>query len=263
MLRDSPTAGRQHQRQAHRGHLAADDAVGTDRGCGRHRIPDRRADGQVPVHRSKRHCRERARDSASPKLRSSVGGSRCCWGSRRGSAAPKSRRDRDPVFARDTNPLQGGFGALVSRGVALDRRVHLGGGPNFGSPTRGLCALGGGNDARPHGSVDLREDRPSARAEGERDDGTIESRCRCGVTATGQDDFDLNRDGVSMYFASGVGVDPFRSLITRTAWIARQHDHLCLGESTKRRQFRIDFQNYARADRNATPHAKVDVSSGA
>ena len=33
-----------------------------------------------------------------------------------------------------------------------------------------------GDDARPHGGVDLREDRPPARAEGERDDGPADSR---------------------------------------------------------------------------------------
>ena len=82
-----PAAGRQHQRQAHRGHLAADDAVGADRGCGRHRVPDRRADGQVPVPRG-----ERAGDSG---------------GRPAGDGAAAAARDH--------------------QGVALDRLVHLGG----------------------------------------------------------------------------------------------------------------------------------------
>ena len=51
-----PAAGRRHQRQAHRGHRPADDAVGEGRGGGRHRVPDRGAGGQVPLP-----GRERAR----------------------------------------------------------------------------------------------------------------------------------------------------------------------------------------------------------
>jgi hypothetical protein len=52
--------GRQHQRQAHRGHLTSDDAVGANRGRRRHRVPDRRADGQVPLRQIGRHYGERA-----------------------------------------------------------------------------------------------------------------------------------------------------------------------------------------------------------
>ena len=51
-----PAAGRRHQRQAHRGHRSADDAVGEGRGGGRHRVPHRGAGGQVPLP-----GRERAR----------------------------------------------------------------------------------------------------------------------------------------------------------------------------------------------------------
>ena len=45
-----PPAGRQHQRQAHRGDRPADDALGEGRGGGRHRVPHRRDRGQVPLH---------------------------------------------------------------------------------------------------------------------------------------------------------------------------------------------------------------------
>ena len=82
-----PAPGREHQRQAHRGHHAADDALGADRGCGRHRVPDRRAGGQVPLPR-----RERARDHARRPA---------------GVGAAAAARDHE--------------------GVALDRVVHLGG----------------------------------------------------------------------------------------------------------------------------------------
>ena len=50
---------------------------------------------------------------------------------------------------------------------------------DYALPDVGLVHLGGelpGNDARPHGSVNFREDRSPARAEGERDDGTTDSR---------------------------------------------------------------------------------------
>ena len=49
-----PPAGREHQRQAHRGHRPADDALGEDRGRRGHRVPHRRGGGQVPVHRRER-----------------------------------------------------------------------------------------------------------------------------------------------------------------------------------------------------------------
>ena len=49
-----PPAGRQHQRQAHRNHRSPDDALGEGRGRGRHRVPARRAGGQVPLPRRKR-----------------------------------------------------------------------------------------------------------------------------------------------------------------------------------------------------------------
>ena len=45
-----PAPGREHQRQAHRGDRPADDALGEDRGRGRHRVPHRRGGGQVPLH---------------------------------------------------------------------------------------------------------------------------------------------------------------------------------------------------------------------
>jgi len=50
---------------------------------------------------------------------------------------------------------------------------------DYALPDVGLVHLGGelpGNDARPHGSVNFREDRSPARAEGERDDSTTDSR---------------------------------------------------------------------------------------
>ena len=58
-----PAAGRRHQRQAHRGHRPADDAVGEGRGSGRHRVPHRGAGGQVPLP-----GRERARARAHGSL---------------------------------------------------------------------------------------------------------------------------------------------------------------------------------------------------
>ena len=84
-----PAAGRQHQRQAHRDHRAADDAVGEDRGCRRHRVPGRRAGGQVPLPRG-----ERARDRRRADVRRRAG--RCCSGSRRRRSRPtrSSRRRR-------------------------------------------------------------------------------------------------------------------------------------------------------------------------
>ena len=84
-----PAAGRQHQRQAHRDHRAADDAVGEDRGCRRHRVPRRRADGQVPLPRG-----ERARDWRRADVRRRAG--RCCSASRRRRSRPtrSSRRRR-------------------------------------------------------------------------------------------------------------------------------------------------------------------------
>ena len=82
-----PAAGRQHQRQAHRGHRPADDAVGEDRGGGRHRVPDRRAGGPF------RFMEENERVIA--------GG--------------RTSGDGPAAAARD------------HEGVALDRLVHLGG----------------------------------------------------------------------------------------------------------------------------------------
>ncbi len=81
-----PAAGRRHQRQAHRGHRPADDAVGEGRGGGRHRVPDRGAGGQVPLP-----GRERAR------------------------AAGRPAAGEGPAAA-----------ARHHEGVALDRLVHLG-----------------------------------------------------------------------------------------------------------------------------------------
>ena len=84
-----PAAGREHQRQAHRDHRAADDAVGEDRGRRRHRVPGRRAGRQVPLPRG-----ERARDRRRADVRRRAG--RCCSGSRRRRSRPtrSSRRRR-------------------------------------------------------------------------------------------------------------------------------------------------------------------------
>ena len=84
-----PAAGRRHQRQAHRGHRPADDAVGEGRGSGRHRVPDRGAGGQVPLP-----GRERARARATAACRRRAG--RCCSASRRRRSRPtrSSRRRR-------------------------------------------------------------------------------------------------------------------------------------------------------------------------
>ena len=108
-----PAAGRQHQRQAHRGHRAADDAVGEDRGCRRHRVPGRRADRQVPVPR-----RERAGDH----------------GRRTSGAGPAAA-------------------ARHHQGVALDRLVHLGGvvPGNDARAHRGVHLRQGRSPARPEG----------------------------------------------------------------------------------------------------------------
>jgi DNA-directed RNA polymerase subunit beta' len=51
-----PSAGRGHQRQAHRSDRAADAALGADRRSGRHQLPARAAGGPLPLPR-----RERAR----------------------------------------------------------------------------------------------------------------------------------------------------------------------------------------------------------
>ena len=69
--------------------VASDDAVGEDRGCRRHRVPDRRAGGQVPLPR-----RERARDRRRAAVRRRAG--RCCSASRRRRSRPtrSSRRRR-------------------------------------------------------------------------------------------------------------------------------------------------------------------------
>ena len=111
-----PAAGREHQRQAHRGHRPADDAVGEDRGCGRHRVPDRGAGGSLPVH-----GRERARDS--------------------GGRTPG---DGPAAAARD------------HQGVALDRLVHLGGvvPGNDARAHRGVDFRQGGSPPRPEGERD-------------------------------------------------------------------------------------------------------------
>ena len=82
-----PPAGREHQRQAHRGDHAPDDALGPRRGRRRHGIPGRRAGGQVPLH-----GRERAR-----------------------------HRQRRPPGHRAA------AAARYHQGVAVDRVVHLGG----------------------------------------------------------------------------------------------------------------------------------------
>ena len=82
-----PAAGREHQRQAHRGDHAADDAVGPGRGRGRHRVPGRRAGRSLPLH-----GRERAGD--------------CRRRTPRHGAAAAARHHQ---------------------GVAVDRVVHLGG----------------------------------------------------------------------------------------------------------------------------------------
>ncbi len=82
-----PAAGRRHQRQAHRSHRPADDALGEGRGSGRHRVPDRGAGGQVPLP-----GRERARARAHR------------WSGEGPAAAARHHE-----------------------GVALDRLVHLGG----------------------------------------------------------------------------------------------------------------------------------------
>ena len=58
--RGLPPAGREHQRQAHRNHLPADDALGEGGRRGRHDVPAGRAGGQVPLPRRKRsHYRRR------------------------------------------------------------------------------------------------------------------------------------------------------------------------------------------------------------
>ena len=108
-----PAAGRQHQRQAHRDHRAADDAVGEDRGCRRHRVPRRRAGRQVPLPR-----RERARDR----------------GGRTSGAGPAAA-------------------ARHHEGVALDRLVHLGGvvPGNDARAHRGVDLRQGRSPARPEG----------------------------------------------------------------------------------------------------------------
>ena len=49
-----PPPGREHQRQAHRGDRPPDDAVGEDRGRGRHRIPRRRRGRSLQVPRGER-----------------------------------------------------------------------------------------------------------------------------------------------------------------------------------------------------------------
>ena len=89
-----PAAGRRHQRQAHRGHRPADDAMGEGRGSGRHRVPDRGAGGQVPLP-----GRERARARRGAACRRRAG--RCCSASRRRRSRPtrssprrRSRRRR-------------------------------------------------------------------------------------------------------------------------------------------------------------------------
>ena len=82
-----PPAGREHQRQAHRGDHSPDDALGPRRGRRRHGIPGRRAGGQVPLH-----GRERAR-----------------------------HRQRRPPGHRAA------AAARYHQGVAVDRIVHLGG----------------------------------------------------------------------------------------------------------------------------------------
>ncbi len=82
-----PAAGRQHQRQAHRGDGPPDDAVGQDRGRRRHRVPRRRAGRQVPLPRGERAGHRRRRPS-------------------RPGPAPAARDHQ---------------------GVAVDRVVHLGG----------------------------------------------------------------------------------------------------------------------------------------
>ncbi len=49
-----PAPGREHQRQAHRGDRAPDDALGESRGCGRHLVPAGAAGRQVPLPRGER-----------------------------------------------------------------------------------------------------------------------------------------------------------------------------------------------------------------
>ena len=93
-----PAAGRQHQRQAHRGHRPADDAVGEDRGCRRHRVPDRGAGRPLPVH-----GRERARDCRPAGVRRRAG--RCCSASpRRRSRPTRSSRRRRSRRRRACSP---------------------------------------------------------------------------------------------------------------------------------------------------------------
>ena len=61
-----PAAGRQHQRQAHRGDLAPDDALGEGRGGRGQRVPDRRGGRPLPLHeREQPPRRRRARRPAS------------------------------------------------------------------------------------------------------------------------------------------------------------------------------------------------------
>ena len=89
-----PSAGRGHQRQAHRSDRAADAALGADRRSGRHQLPARAAGGPLPLPR-----RERARAGTTEAVRPS--GVRCCWASPRrrsrptaSSPRPASRRRR-------------------------------------------------------------------------------------------------------------------------------------------------------------------------
>ena len=95
---------------------AADDAVGEDRGRRRHRVPGRRAGGQVPVPRG-----ERARDRR-----------------RRTSGAGPAAAARD------------------HEGVALDRLVHLGGvvPGNDARAHRSVDLRQGRSPARPEGERD-------------------------------------------------------------------------------------------------------------
>ena len=111
-----PAPGRQHQRQAHRGHRSADDAMGEDRRGRRYRVPDRGAGRSLPVH-----GRERARD----RQRRTPG-------------------DGPAAAARD------------HQGVAVDRLVHLGGlvPGNHARPHRGVDFRQGGSPPRPEGERD-------------------------------------------------------------------------------------------------------------
>ena len=88
-----PPPGREHQRQAHRGDHAADDAVGPRRGRRRHRVPGRRAGRSLPVHGRERAGHRRRRTAGARR-------SRCCSASPRRRCRPsrssRRRRSRRP-----------------------------------------------------------------------------------------------------------------------------------------------------------------------